>query len=262
MHVKLVVIDGDVKTSEIRLKMPAIVGRGRGASLQIPQALVSRQHCEFVALDGKLRVRDLGSLNGTLVDGKKVAEAEIVSGQTLTIGSVTFRVEYGESVRFTEASKLPAKSEGQHVAAPPPPAAVEPSVVPKTDQIFLDVGAEIAAHGAELAEPEQDEPLEFFAEEASGEEVAPEEPIAAFLPPAANSPATLTTPAALPPAANLPTQPAPLAIPVVAPVAGPMAAAPAAVPSPPTTPASASQPKSADDDDDDDLRAFLQSLGK
>lgn len=261
MRVKLVVVNGDVKNSEIRLKIPAIVGRGRGASLQIPQALVSRQHCELLAIDGKLRVRDLGSLNGTLVDGKKVTEAEVSSGQTLTIGSVTFRVEYGESVESVpcdEGSKPPENEKQVTTAAPP--AAVESPIGPKTDELFVNVNAEIAAILKGPAETDESEPVEFTVDESHADESLDDEPLAAFLPPVANSiptPAATPRPVALPPTslppANVsPPQPAPLAIPVAIPVAAPP---------PPAPPASESPPKPADDDDDD-LRAFLQSLGK
>lgn len=253
MRVKLVVVDGDVKNSEIRLKIPAIVGRGRGASLQIPQALVSRQHCELLAIDGKLRVRDLGSLNGTLVDGKKVTEAEVSSGQTLTIGSVTFRVEYGESVPSDEGSKPPENE--KQVATAAPPAAVESPVGPKTDAMFVNVNAEIAAILKGPVETDESEPVEFIVDESNVDESLDDEPLAAFLPPVATSiptPAVSPRPVALPPTSVSPPPPAPLAIPV---------AIPAAAPPPLAPPASASPPKPADDDDDD-LRAFLQSLGK
>ncbi len=92
MRTKLVVVGGETKATEINLKLPTIIGRGRNAQLTIQHPLVSRRHCEIDASDGKLWVRDLGSLNGTFVGNERVAESELPDGELLTIGSVTFRI--------------------------------------------------------------------------------------------------------------------------------------------------------------------------
>ena len=95
MEAKLVVVGGEAKTAEIKLKLPTVVGRGRDASLTLPHPLVSRQHCEIFDSDGKLFVRDLGSLNGTYVNNERIeGERELPSGVLLTIGTVTFRAVY------------------------------------------------------------------------------------------------------------------------------------------------------------------------
>ncbi|MFT5525683.1 MAG: putative component of type VI protein secretion system [Pirellulaceae bacterium] len=94
MEAKLVVVGGDAKAAEIQLKLPTIIGRGRGASLTLPHPLVSRQHCEIFEANGQLMVRDLGSLNGTFVNNERVTEAVLPSGELLTIGTVTFRAAY------------------------------------------------------------------------------------------------------------------------------------------------------------------------
>ena len=98
MEVKLVVVGGDAKPTEINVKLPAIIGRGRSAALTLPHPLVSRQHCELFESGGKLFVRDLGSLNGTFVGEEKIEEAALDSGSLLTIGNVTFRPIYGDQV--------------------------------------------------------------------------------------------------------------------------------------------------------------------
>ena len=94
LSAKLVVVGGDVKTTEIKLRLPAIVGRGKGSSITLLQPLVSRQHCELFENNGKLWVRDLGSLNGTYVNNEKVTESEIPPNELLTVGTVTFRAVY------------------------------------------------------------------------------------------------------------------------------------------------------------------------
>jgi pSer/pThr/pTyr-binding forkhead associated (FHA) protein len=94
LNVKLVVVGGDVKTTEIKLKLPSTIGRGRGTAIILPHPLVSRQHCELFEVDGQLMVRDLGSLNGTFVNNERVTESPIAPDELLTVGTVTFRAVY------------------------------------------------------------------------------------------------------------------------------------------------------------------------
>ncbi len=96
MQAKLVVVGGDTKTTEVDLRLPTIVGRGRDAKLTLPHPLVSRQHCEIFEQNGQLMVRDLGSLNGTFIGKERITESILFPGQLLTIGTVTFRAVYGE----------------------------------------------------------------------------------------------------------------------------------------------------------------------
>lgn len=105
LEVKLVVVGGDAKSSEVRLKLPTVIGRGKDAGLTVPHALVSRQHTEVFERDGNLFVRDLGSLNGTFVNNLKIdAETMLGPNQLLTLGNVTFRAVYEVSVGALESS--------------------------------------------------------------------------------------------------------------------------------------------------------------
>jgi hypothetical protein len=91
---KLVVVGGEVKTAEIKLRLPSTIGRGRGATIMLPHPLVSRQHCELFETEGRLMVRDLGSLNGTFINNERISEAALPPGELLTVGAVTFRAVY------------------------------------------------------------------------------------------------------------------------------------------------------------------------
>jgi len=95
LNVTLVVVGGDVKTPEVKLRLPSTVGRGRDCSIMLRHPLVSRQHCEIFEIGGALMVRDLGSLNGTFVNNQRIdGDAPLQPGQLLTIGTVTFRAMY------------------------------------------------------------------------------------------------------------------------------------------------------------------------
>lgn len=102
MEAKLVVVGGKANRSEVKLKLPTMIGRGRDADLTVAHATVSRHHCMIFELDGALVVRDNGSLNGTVIDGKRVQESLLKPGQMLTIGPLTFRAEYEHNGHFPE----------------------------------------------------------------------------------------------------------------------------------------------------------------
>src|SRR4051812_49264416 len=64
-----------------------IVGRGADAEIRLDHGMVSRQHAEFTREEsGRLRVRDLGSRNGTLVNGQAVTERLLQAGDHVGIG--------------------------------------------------------------------------------------------------------------------------------------------------------------------------------
>ena len=106
LEAKLVVVGGDAKSSEVRLKLPTVVGRGKEAGLTVPHALVSRQHTEIFERDGKLYVRDLGSLNGTFVNNLKIEGEQLLGpNQLLTLGNITFRAVYEVAAGALEATE-------------------------------------------------------------------------------------------------------------------------------------------------------------
>jgi len=65
------------------------IGRGNEADIQITDTGISRIHCSIV-LGSQVVIRDNGSTNGTLVDGKKITEAPLNHGSMIQIGSSTF----------------------------------------------------------------------------------------------------------------------------------------------------------------------------
>lgn len=95
LKAKLVVVGGDAKSKEVNLRLPTVIGRGRDVSLTLPHPLVSRRHTELFEKDGHLYVKDLGSLNGTYVNNRKInSEQRLGPNELLTLGNVTFRAMY------------------------------------------------------------------------------------------------------------------------------------------------------------------------
>ena len=129
MDAKLVVIGGKASKRQVSLKLPTVIGRSRDADLTVAHPMVSRQHCELFDVNGVLRIRDLGSLNGTFVGKERVEEAELYPSDEFTVGPLTFRVKYRYVGEIASAPKvIPASDQDQ----PPEPEVVEgaPRVAP------------------------------------------------------------------------------------------------------------------------------------
>jgi predicted component of type VI protein secretion system len=96
MDVRLVIERGRTRTRVVRLTSPeTFIGRQKGCRVRIPSAEVSRRHCALRLADGYLTVQDLGSINGTFVNGMRVVNQEVVRpGDHLEVGPVRFIVEY------------------------------------------------------------------------------------------------------------------------------------------------------------------------
>jgi pSer/pThr/pTyr-binding forkhead associated (FHA) protein len=95
MDVRLIYKQGSKRHVFRLTRSEAIIGRARGCAVRIPSADVSRTHCRLVRRDGAVTVEDLGSLNGTLLNGTAIEGiVEVQPGDQLTIGPVRFVVEY------------------------------------------------------------------------------------------------------------------------------------------------------------------------
>ena len=71
---------------------PRTIGRGPRADFVVDAALLSRVHCRLLATQTELTVEDLGSTNGTFVNGDRVSESPLQSGDRLMIGRIEFEV--------------------------------------------------------------------------------------------------------------------------------------------------------------------------
>lgn len=81
-------LSGETLTFRLPPGSVKTVGRSTGAEFIVEAALVSRLHCQLTATDDSVQVKDLGSTNGTFVNGKRVNAAELKEGDKLSIGRV------------------------------------------------------------------------------------------------------------------------------------------------------------------------------
>jgi len=95
MLARLVILTGRHRGA--RLNLPdktVIVGRDESCGVRLNTSEVSRQHCTLCVAGGEIRVKDLGSSNGTFVNDQKVTEEAVLKpGDVLRIGPMQFQME-------------------------------------------------------------------------------------------------------------------------------------------------------------------------
>ena len=108
MDVKLVVLGGKHPGQEIAVQGPEfLVGRAPECKLRPNSDMVSRRHCMISIADGRVTIRDLGSRNGTLVNGEKIAgEHELRTGEKIKIGPLEFEVHLSTSIGGKKKPKV------------------------------------------------------------------------------------------------------------------------------------------------------------
>jgi pSer/pThr/pTyr-binding forkhead associated (FHA) protein len=94
MNYVLQVVRGRSSTTTLKLADGVTsLGRHDDCLIRIKSSQVSRRHCELFEVGGKLTIRDLGSSNGTFVNGKRViGQQALKAGDEVTVGAVTLRV--------------------------------------------------------------------------------------------------------------------------------------------------------------------------
>src|SRR5437870_4622132 len=93
MRAQLVPFDGGPPIDIV--KDLIVVGRKEECDLRLQHKSVSKMHCVLVKTDGLLLLRDLGSTNGTRVNGTRVRRAALLPNDQLSIANYKFRVHLG-----------------------------------------------------------------------------------------------------------------------------------------------------------------------
>jgi pSer/pThr/pTyr-binding forkhead associated (FHA) protein len=74
---------------------PIVVGRHPLCDVRLTSIRVSRRHCCIHVVDGEVEVRDLGSTNGILINGRQSQSGRLRPGDVLSIAHLRFRLEHG-----------------------------------------------------------------------------------------------------------------------------------------------------------------------
>ena len=76
-------------TWEIQLKDGTnLLGRGDSADFKVADASVSTSHCQIIVNDGTVTLNDLGSTNGTFINGTQVKEVQLQDGRKIRLGRI------------------------------------------------------------------------------------------------------------------------------------------------------------------------------
>ena len=154
MNYVLQVVRGRSATTTLKLADGVTsLGRHDDCVIRIKSSQVSRRHCELFDVGGKLTLKDLGSSNGTFVNGKKVVGQMVLkSGDELTVGGITLRVAtLGQPVAATPQAQSTSSSK------PGDTAVVEALPIGDEDEFeieFDEGAAEPEIESIPLAEPE------------------------------------------------------------------------------------------------------------
>jgi pSer/pThr/pTyr-binding forkhead associated (FHA) protein len=94
MEQELVTLSFDGRSHEVKQRR-VVLGRSRDCDIQLADTNVSRRHAELRQEGASYWIVDLGSTNGTEVNGKRVKRAKLQAGDTITLGSteITFNRE-------------------------------------------------------------------------------------------------------------------------------------------------------------------------
>jgi pSer/pThr/pTyr-binding forkhead associated (FHA) protein len=133
----LQIVRGRSETNTLKL-MDGVnsIGRHDDCLIRIRSSQVSRRHCELHQDMGNLIVRDLGSSNGTFVNGKRVlGQQALKPGDVLTVGGVTLKIDRAQDLAAQES---PAKT-----APKPGDTAVVDAIAVEEDDLGLDEEFEI-----------------------------------------------------------------------------------------------------------------------
>ena len=89
---RLVSPSGD-QSFELPPGRSVVVGRGVATDIAIYDPTISRRHAELTARGDAIEVKDLGSSNGTCINGSRVATGRLMVNDSVTFGKVTYKVK-------------------------------------------------------------------------------------------------------------------------------------------------------------------------
>jgi pSer/pThr/pTyr-binding forkhead associated (FHA) protein/tetratricopeptide (TPR) repeat protein len=86
------------------------LGRGETRDVVIPDPACSRHHCSVFFQQGQYVLKDMGSANGIFVNGERVEERVLQSGDVLTVGNTELRYVLDEATRPGAGATRPARA--------------------------------------------------------------------------------------------------------------------------------------------------------
>ncbi len=114
--------DGSGEARRVTIEhFPFRIGRSESADLRVDSVEISREHAEIVERNGMWLVRDLGSTNGTQVNGKQIKETLLADGDILRLAETELTFIASASSQFQRMVTQPIQSK---------PVAAAPNMIP------------------------------------------------------------------------------------------------------------------------------------
>jgi hypothetical protein len=112
--------DGERRSFSMARDM-TVIGRREDCDLRIPLGDVSRKHCRVIRDGEMLKLEDLGSSNGTFLNGRRVQEALLSPGDSIQVGPVVFVLQVDGEPADDELSPIavPAATAGANADSGP-----------------------------------------------------------------------------------------------------------------------------------------------
>src|SRR3954466_1562667 len=87
-----------------------IIGRSSDLDMVLVEDMVSRKHAKITTDDAVVTIQDLGSTNGTFVNGEKVRKAELKDGDRILIGTSIIKMVFVEGDNTSHLTETEARS--------------------------------------------------------------------------------------------------------------------------------------------------------
>ncbi|MDB5340523.1 MAG: Forkhead-associated protein, partial [Planctomycetaceae bacterium] len=145
MQVLLRIANGKSNVRKVRIQSDTVIGRSPECQLKVASNQISRRHCQIVIRDTVVAIKDLGSANGTFVNGRQVppeVEIPLTPGTRVMLGPLQFTVEYDLPGMPAVAVAAPSEAVVAEPAAEAPMvqvAVVEPQLQPQVHVETLQV---------------------------------------------------------------------------------------------------------------------------
>ena len=138
---KLTVLTEGIEPTSFELaKEVTSVGRVQGNDIVLDHQSVSGSHGELVLRGQDVYIRDLGSTNGSYIDGSKVAESPVQPGEVITFGEVQLKLEGARKVQSLNKHLEQGVKLGDLGSAPKGPTKGFTKKSDKTGRYFIIAG--------------------------------------------------------------------------------------------------------------------------
>ena len=94
---ELIGLDNWLQGQSFKVRGKTVLGRDKSCDITIPGSHLSRRHAELFVAGDKLLVKDLGSANGTFLNGEPITESRLRHGDEIRFDQLTFKVESPEA---------------------------------------------------------------------------------------------------------------------------------------------------------------------